>query len=139
MYVKPETTITSRASNVTGLTYDGISMFYQGKYVVCYSLHHVLKSFRDWLTSFKARSLFCLHIIAGNLTVWFCVMLWTKCLMLIACMFFRTFVTLSISSKQFFRIRKNFALSIWYHIFRKFHTALMTILRISKCNRNSLS
>mgnify|MGYP003690596629 CR=1 FL=1 len=58
MYVKPETPITARASKVTGLTYDGISMFCQGKPVVCYSLHHVLKSFREWLTSFKDPVLF---------------------------------------------------------------------------------
>ena len=33
-------------------------MFYQGKPVVCYSLPHVLKSFREWLTSFKDPVLF---------------------------------------------------------------------------------
>ena len=58
MYVKPETPITARASKVTELTYDGISMFYQGKPVIWYSLHHVLKSFREWLTSFKDPVLF---------------------------------------------------------------------------------
>ena len=42
-------------------------MFYKGKPVVCYSLHHVLKSFRKWLTYLKKRG-----------TAWFCVMLWTK-------------------------------------------------------------
>ena len=47
MYVKRKIHITARALKVTGLTYTRMSMFYQGMFLVCYSLHLLLKK-RDW-------------------------------------------------------------------------------------------
>lgn len=58
MYVKPEVPITAKASKITGLTFDGRSMFCHGKPVVCHSLQHVLENFGRWLASFEDPVLF---------------------------------------------------------------------------------
>jgi DNA polymerase III alpha subunit (gram-positive type) len=53
MYIIPEVPITAQASKVTGLTYDGYSMFSHGKPVVYHTLQHALDNFGKCLSSFK--------------------------------------------------------------------------------------
>ncbi|KAK3085680.1 hypothetical protein FSP39_007048 [Pinctada imbricata] len=58
MYVIPESPIQASASRVTGLTYDGTTMFKNGIPVPCHPLQHALEEFNTWLQQFDNPLLF---------------------------------------------------------------------------------
>ncbi|XP_061176202.1 uncharacterized protein LOC133185163 [Saccostrea echinata] len=58
IYVEPKVPISLAATKVTGITYDGTTMFKNGKPVPCYPLEHALSKFQVFLQKFNNPVLF---------------------------------------------------------------------------------